>query len=248
VVVVDHADYANDQENDNEFRIGVPVGGKNGFASGRNLIRLDRMIQGTISDESWAQYERDGYVILGRLEADMLKRLQDRIDAIMLGEADLDYDKLLMQLDSSTGNYEDAGEQSTGHKGSTLDYRKIQNLEIDPLFEEYLSHPLFQDICRRVYGPGCPIALFRAMFMNKPANKGTFLASGPLGLSRPRSPDHRLDRDGPRDDRQWLRPGHTGKPHRWTDQSRTQFRFSHPSPSPGDLHRGEGGLSRTGTG
>jgi hypothetical protein len=46
----------------------------------------------------------------------------------MLGTAEIDYNQLLMQMDSTSGKYEDAGEQSKGHKGASLDYRKIQNL------------------------------------------------------------------------------------------------------------------------
>lgn len=55
-------------------------------------------------------------------------KLKERIDEIMLGTAKLDYSKLMMQLDSDTGRYEDIGEQSLGHKGSTLNYRKVLSL------------------------------------------------------------------------------------------------------------------------
>ena len=68
-----------------------------------------------------------------------------------------------------------AGPQSRGHKGATLAYRKIQDLELDPLFCAFLTRPLFLEICARIYGDHTPIALFRAMFMNKPAHQGTFL-------------------------------------------------------------------------
>jgi ectoine hydroxylase-related dioxygenase (phytanoyl-CoA dioxygenase family) len=129
-----------------------------------------------LTDEQWRQYEEQGYLRLGRtLGPGELSALQERIDAIMLGTADVDYDRLLMQLDSTTGKYEDAGAQSRGHKGATLGYRKIQELEIDPLFRAYTEAPLFKDICARVYGADTPIASFRAMFMNKPANQGTWL-------------------------------------------------------------------------
>jgi phytanoyl-CoA hydroxylase len=130
----------------------------------------------TISDMQWEQYEREGYLILGRLlDASDLKALQQRIDEIMLGRAELDYDRLMMQLDSPDGRYENAGPQSRGWKGATLAYRKIQELEHDPLFLAYMERPCFRDICRRVYGPETPIASFRAMFMNKPAHQGTLL-------------------------------------------------------------------------
>lgn len=127
-------------------------------------------------DEQWAQYERDGYLRLGKLLSDEdLKALQDRINAIMLGTADVDYNNLLMQLDSEDGKYENAGRQSKGFKGARLDYRKIQDLEFDPLFREFMERPIFKHICEHVYGENQPIETFRAMFMNKPAQRGTFL-------------------------------------------------------------------------
>ena len=100
----------------------------------------------SLTDAQWAQYERDGYLRLGRLLADdELKALQDRLDEIMLGKADIDYDKVLMQLDSDSGNYEDAGAQTVGFKGATLNYRKMEKLEFDPLLLAYLQRPLFRD-------------------------------------------------------------------------------------------------------
>jgi ectoine hydroxylase-related dioxygenase (phytanoyl-CoA dioxygenase family) len=129
-----------------------------------------------ISDAQWAFYEDNGYLKLGKLLDDAaLNALRQRIDDIMLGRAGLDYNRLLMQLDSDTGKYEDAGAQSRGHKGATLGYRKIQDLEYDELFLAFMQRPIFREICARVYGEQCEIAAFRAMFMNKPARKGTFL-------------------------------------------------------------------------
>ena len=129
-----------------------------------------------LTDAQWAHYEKQGYLRLGRvLDAADLRALQERIDQIMLGEAALDYNRILMQLDSTDGQYEHAGEQSTGHKGATLAYRKIQDLEADPLFLEFMERPIFREICARQYGAAAPISAFRAMFMNKPAHQGTLL-------------------------------------------------------------------------
>lgn len=129
-----------------------------------------------ITDAQWTQYERDGYLKLGRLlDAAELAALQDEIDAVMLGKADVPYDKLLMQVDSDSGKYEDSPAQTKGFKGPTLNYRKIQDLEHDSLFLAYMQRPLFREICGRTYGRNTPVAAFRAMFMNKPARKGTFL-------------------------------------------------------------------------
>ncbi len=81
----------------------------------------------------------------------------------------------MMQEDSMTGEYDKAGPQTYGHKGSHLNYRKIQDLETDPLFLRFMQRPLFRHICSRVYGMHVPIGSFRAMFMNKPVGRGTWL-------------------------------------------------------------------------
>lgn len=129
-----------------------------------------------LTDEQWQNYQTHGYLKLGKLLTDdQLKAMQDRIDAIMLGQADLNYDRLFMQLDSDTGKYEDTDAGGRGHKGSTLAYRKIQDLEFDPMFLAFMQRPVFEHICEHEYGKDTAVACFRAMFMNKPANKGTFL-------------------------------------------------------------------------
>jgi phytanoyl-CoA hydroxylase len=130
----------------------------------------------TITDAQWRQFEEEGYLVLGKVLSDEdLAVLQKRIDDIMLGTASIDYSQILMQLDSTTGEYKDAPEQTMGHKGSTLAYRKIQNLEYDDLFEQFLARPVFRDVCARTYGKDVPVACFRAMFMNKPSHQGTKL-------------------------------------------------------------------------
>lgn len=129
-----------------------------------------------VTDEQWNQFQAEGYIKLGKLlSAGELHQLQQRIDEIMLGKASVPYEQMLMQLDSSTGQYHDAGVQSNGFKGASLDYRKIQNLELDPFFLQYMQRPIFRVICARLLGPDADISVFRAMFMNKPAMRGTWL-------------------------------------------------------------------------
>ncbi|MCL4859885.1 MAG: phytanoyl-CoA dioxygenase family protein [Caldilineaceae bacterium] len=135
------------------------------------------MMQPQLSAEQWQQYRETGYLRLGQvLDEAELNALQQRIDDIMLGKADAPYDRMLMQVDSLTGNVADAGPQTKGFKTPTLNYRKIQDLELDPLFLACMQKPLFREICAEVYGAETPVACFRAMFMNKPAGKGSFLA------------------------------------------------------------------------
>jgi hypothetical protein len=130
----------------------------------------------TITQEQWQIFERDGYVRLGKVAGEEeFSALQERMDDIMMGRADINYDQMMMQLDRADGPDTKPGPQSRGFKGATLDYRKIQDLEYDANFLAYLQKPLFADICARVYGADASVACFRAMFMNKPAGCGTYL-------------------------------------------------------------------------
>jgi phytanoyl-CoA hydroxylase len=129
-----------------------------------------------ITETQWNEFEENGYLRLGKVVPDaQIETLRARMDEIMLGTAPLDYDRMLMQLDPSSGQPAERTRQTKGHKGATLEYRKIQDLEFDPLFLEYIQHPLFRSICARVYGEDMTIACYRAMFMNKPAGKGSYL-------------------------------------------------------------------------
>src|SRR5687767_4969499 len=110
------------------------------------------MMKTHISDADWQRFEVDGLLSLGKLVTDAeLQALQQRIDDIMLGRAPVEYDRIMMQLDRD-GNGSGPGPQTKGHKGATLSYRKIQDLELDPLFRAYMQKPLFREICARVYG------------------------------------------------------------------------------------------------
>ena len=59
--------------------------------------------------------------------------MQQRINDIMLGLAQVNYGQIMMQLDRELGTGR-PGPQTKGHKRSTLLYRKIQQLEFDPFF------------------------------------------------------------------------------------------------------------------
>ncbi len=129
-----------------------------------------------LTEEDWQQFQRDGFLRLGQVaDPQEMQALQTRMDDIMMGRADVDYDRMMMQLDCADGPGSAPGPQSRGFKGATLAYRKIQDLEFDDVFLSYMQHPLFRDICGRAYGELADIACFRAMFMNKPAGEGTHL-------------------------------------------------------------------------
>ena len=92
------------------------------------------MLSEQITDEQWQHFEEHGYVHLGRADVEEIGGLQQRIDDIMMGTADIDYEGIMMQLDRADGPDSKPGPQSRGHKEASLAYRKIQDLELDPLF------------------------------------------------------------------------------------------------------------------
>jgi phytanoyl-CoA hydroxylase len=111
----------------------------------------------------------NGFLHLGQVMSDAdLAALRQRIDAIMLGE--VVYDGMFFQMDSG-GEYADLWKQQPGYQGPSLAYRKIQDLERDPLFLEYMRHPRFREITAELVGED--VSVYRAMFMNKPAGQGT---------------------------------------------------------------------------
>ena len=122
----------------------------------------------TLNGEELTHWQEHGYVRLGQVVPSAeIEALGERIDAIMLGT--VSYADMFMQLCPSAGDPEKA-RQSREYKGSSLKYRKIQDLERDPLFLAYMQRPLFRDITRTIIGE--EVACFRAMFLNKPAGQG----------------------------------------------------------------------------
>lgn len=78
-------------------------------------------MQETITDAQWQTFQEQGYVRLDRVVTDEeLEGLQQRIDEIMLGQAAVPYERMMMQLDTQSGHYKDMDPQTPGHKGATL--------------------------------------------------------------------------------------------------------------------------------
>ncbi len=122
--------------------------------------------------EAIAHFREHGYARLGKLADDAtLDALRARADAIMLGE--VSYPGLFFQHDTDTGRYEDL-EYGKGWKGPSLSYRKIEKLELDPLFWSWINQDVFRRIAARIY-PEAAVTLYRAILMNKHAGGGTNL-------------------------------------------------------------------------
>lgn len=116
-------------------------------------------------------FAREGYARVGRVASDeVLDALRARADDVMLGR--VTYPGLFFQLDTVTGNYDDLT-YGQGWQGPSLNYRKIEKLERDPVFAAWIDNPLFERIARaRIRGD---VAIYRAILMGKHARGGTVL-------------------------------------------------------------------------
>jgi len=128
--------------------------------------------ESALTREEMRHFNEQGYVHLGRVATEPeIEALCGRIDEIMLGE--VKYDGMRMQLCPSFEQGSHTTKFTEGFKQSTLKYRKIQDLEDDPLFRAYMQAPAFRAITRQLIGERASV--FRAMFMNKPSGGGTRL-------------------------------------------------------------------------
>ena len=120
-------------------------------------------------DAHHEQFINQGYLRLGQvLSADELTALQRRIEDIMMGR--VRYENMRLQ---EVGKNSET-RRTIGNEEATLSYRRIDDLEQDPLFLAYIQHPLFRQITRRYIGE--EVSVFRSMLMNKPPGR-----SQPLG-------------------------------------------------------------------
>jgi hypothetical protein len=118
-----------------------------------------------------AHFAEHGWARLGKILDDTAaEALRARADDMMLGR--VTYDGLFFQRDSTTGRYDDL-EFNKGWEGPTLDYRKVEKLERDPLFRAWIENPVFERIAHALLGP--EITLYRAVLMTKSATGGTAL-------------------------------------------------------------------------
>jgi hypothetical protein len=122
-------------------------------------------------DAPLAHLAEHGYARLGQVLApEAAEQLRQRADDVMLGRRE--YPGLFFQADSPTGSYDDL-EYRKGWRGPSLEYRKIEKIEVDPLYRAWIENPLFERIARRLIPDG--VSLYRAIVMTKAASGGTML-------------------------------------------------------------------------
>jgi len=114
-------------------------------------------------------FRTQGFARLGRIASDeALDRLRLRADDLMHGR--VTHDALFFQRDAENGLYEDLP-YGRGFQGPSLQYRKIEKLEHDPVFRAWLENAMFERVARAVLGD--EVFVLRAMLMTKPAMGGT---------------------------------------------------------------------------
>ncbi len=118
-----------------------------------------------------AHFRAVGWARLGVVASPQtLDALRARADDIMMGR--VVHEGLFFQRDSDTGRYEDLV-FGRGWEGPGLSYRKIEKLEVDPLFRAWLENELFERVARAVLGDA--VSLYRATLFTKSAQGGTEL-------------------------------------------------------------------------
>ncbi len=118
-----------------------------------------------------ADYAAHGWARLGPvLSGDGVAALGARVDDLM--HERVRYDGMFFQRDAPTGRYEDL-QFAKGWEGPSPDYRKIEKLELDPLFRAWMTNALFERIAHRLIAG--PVDLYRAVLFTKSAGGGTAL-------------------------------------------------------------------------
>jgi hypothetical protein len=116
------------------------------------------------------QFDDHGYVILGRLPGGELSGLKRRAEDLMMGRITIP--GVTFQLDGESEEYT-LETRTEGPSEHSLNYRRLDELHNDPLYLSYAQHLVFRQLTRHYIGED--VSIFRSMFMNKPANKGTVL-------------------------------------------------------------------------
>ena len=118
-----------------------------------------------------ASLRADGFARLGvRIAPDALALLRERADALML--ARVPNEAFFFQRDSPSGAYEDLA-YGRGFEGPGLDYRKVERLELDPLFGALIANALYRRVVRALTDG--PVTLYRGTLFTKPAGGGSDL-------------------------------------------------------------------------
>jgi ectoine hydroxylase-related dioxygenase (phytanoyl-CoA dioxygenase family) len=122
-------------------------------------------------DRAIAHYREHGYARLGKLASEeTCAALRGRIDEVMLGT--VKYPGLFFQIDTESGRYDELT-YGKGYEGPSLNYRKVEKLELDPLFAGWMNAPVLERVVRKLIEGD--VVIYRALVFAKRARGGTVL-------------------------------------------------------------------------
>ena len=127
------------------------------------------------------QFEAEGYLALGQVASDdQLAELRQRLDDLTLGS--LHDERIKYQIEPALREKLGAA-AGYGYVGPSPHYRKLTQLDQDPLFREYFCHPTFLSLLEQLLGSDVTIS--RAFALLKPAYDGS-----PLRWHQDAGPGH----------------------------------------------------------
>lgn len=121
-----------------------------------------------LTDQRKSFFEENGYLRLGNpVTKEKIEAVDSRVADIMAGK--IRYPGMFFQLKKQTDSY---NEKHPGNDfyGASNEYRKIKDLEYDPVLLSFFQNPTFHEIARTYIGEN--VSIMRAMLMNKPPMGG----------------------------------------------------------------------------
>lgn len=120
-------------------------------------------------------FNNKGYARLGKvISSKLVSKLKKRTEDLMMGR--VRYKNMFFKLDDPTGNYFKIKHQDTKNEvfsGPSNRYKKIKDLEYDPLFLDLIKCNLFKSISKKLIGQN--VSSMRAMILNKSFIKSSIL-------------------------------------------------------------------------
>jgi hypothetical protein len=141
-----------------------------------------------IDEQQWQRFSIDGFLQLGRvLTGPELEALRGRADDLAAGT--VVGEGVMMALEDAEEPPAAVADADTVEPGA-VGYRQIQGLEHDDVYRSLVAHPLFLEVCARMYAPHAAVSVFSATVLREPGGQ----QSAP-GWRQNGGPDWQLDRD-----------------------------------------------------
>lgn len=137
-----------------------------------------------LTEPNMLKFRKDGYLALGQVASDaQIHRLRQRLDDLTLGS--MHNHRIQYQIEPAMRDGLGAP-KGYAYLGPSAHYRKLTQLDRDPLFLDYFAHPTFQSVIKQLIGS--QVTISRAFALLKPAYDGS-----PLDWHQDAGPGHPAD-------------------------------------------------------